>query len=127
MTTKKKIVVNPRREGKSLQMFQFLRGAIRSSYGIEDFREKTFLIVGMCDDALELLNRLCIDGAILRFEDSSLEDYHKSFAICHSIDVHDDGPADIVINFNRKYIIVKGKSFSINDDAYIQGVHEFYL
>jgi len=93
--------------------------------------KKTFLIVGMCNDGLELLRRLCVDGAILRFDNSSMADYSKSFAICHNVDVYEGEPADIIINFDQKYIMVKEKTFSINKinnfDAYIQGMHEFYL
>lgn len=128
MITKKRTL--PKQPGKSLRIFQFLRGAVRSAYGVENFRGKTFLIVGMAKAGQELLNRLCIDGVDIKFQDPSLENYHKSFAVCRDVDAYEGQDVDIIVDFTNGFVCLKEKAFPINkikNDAYNQGIGEFYL
>lgn len=115
---------------KDLRVFNFLRGAIRAGYGVENFRNKTFLIIGMSDYGQKLLNRLCIDGVDVRFTDPKISNYHRSFAICKKVDFYHGQKADVIVDFTNGYLCVKGKTFPLNritNEAYKQGIHEFYL
>ncbi len=115
---------------KDLRVFNFLRGAIRSRYGIEDLRNKTLLIIGMSRYGQKLLNRLCIDGVDVKFMDPKVSNYHRSFAVCKKVDFYRGQKADVIIDFTNGYVCVKGKTFPmdrINNEAYEQGIHEFYL
>ncbi len=112
------------------RVFQFLRGAVRAAYGEENFRNKTLLIVGMSRSGQELLNRLCIDGVSIKFQDSKISNYHRSFAVCRDVDVYEGEEVDITVDFSKRYLSVKGKSFpldKIGDNSYTQGIHEYYL
>lgn len=112
------------------RVFQFLRGAVRSVYGEENFRNKTFLIIGMSRNGQELLNRLCIDGVSIKFQDPKISNYHRSFAICRNVDIYEGENTDIIVNFSNQSLNIKGKSFPldrIGDNPYIQGIHEYYL
>jgi len=115
---------------KATKVFQFLRGAVRAAYGMESFRDKTFLIVGMSRSGQELLNRLCIDGANIKFQDPNVSNYQRSFAICRGVDIYEGQDVDITVDFTKNYLQVKDKTFPINkigDQPYTQGIHEFYL
>ncbi len=115
---------------QDLKVFNFLRGAIRSRYGIEDFRNKTLLIIGVSKYGQKLLNRLCIEGTDIKFADPKISNYHRSFAICKKIDFYQGQKADVIIDFTNDYICVKGKTFPMNrigNRSYEQGIHEFYL
>jgi hypothetical protein len=115
---------------KDLRVFNFLRGAIRSRYGVENLRDKTLLIIGMSKYGQKLLNRLCIEGVDLKFADPKISNYHRSFAVCKEVDFYQGQKADVIIDFTNGYICVKGKTFpmdKIGTRAYEQGIHEFYL
>jgi hypothetical protein len=115
---------------KPNKIFQFLRGAVRAAYGTESFRDKTFLIIGMSRQGQELLNRLCIDGTNLKFQDPKVSNYRRSFAVCRDIDVYEGQEVDVSVDFINGYLCVKGKTFAmdqIGEDPYTQGIHEFYL
>ena len=115
---------------KDLRVFNFLRGALRSQYGVEKFRNKTFLIIGMSSYGQKLLNRLCIDGVNVKFMDSKVSNYHRSFAVCKEVDFYQGQKADVIIDFTNGYLCVKEKTFPlgrIGNEAYEQGIHEFYL
>ena len=112
------------------RVFQFLRGAVRAAYGEETFRNKTLLIIGMSRNGQELLNRLCIDGVDIKFQDSKISNYRRSFAVCRGVDIYEGGKVDITVNFSKRYLNIKGKSFpldKIGDNPYTQGIHEYYL
>jgi hypothetical protein len=112
------------------RVFQFLRGAVRSAYGEENFRNKTLLIVGMSRNGQELLNRLCINGVNIKFQDPKVSNYRRSFAVCRDVDIYEGEKADIIIDFPNRYLNVKGKTFpldKIGDNPYTQGIHEYYL
>ena len=115
---------------KTNRVFQFLRGAVRGAYGEENFRNKTLLIIGMSRSGQELLNRLCIDGVNIKFQDPKVSNYHRSFAVCRDVDVYDGENVDIVVDFSNRSLNIRGKSFSldrIGEDPYTQGIHEYYL
>jgi phosphoglycerate dehydrogenase-like enzyme len=115
---------------KAHSVFQYLRGAIRSSYGIENLRNKTLLIIGMSEYGQKLLNMLCIPGVNVKFMDPKVSNYHKSFAICKDVDVYEGQSADVIVDFTNDYLCVNGKTISmedIGDNAYTQGIHEFYM
>ncbi len=112
------------------KVFQFLRGAVRSAYGTENFRNKTLLIIGMSRHGQELLNRLCIDGVNLKFQDPKVSNYRRSFAVCRDVEAYKGQDVDIIIDFSNKYLSIKEKTFPmdrIGENPYTQGVHEFYL
>ncbi len=112
------------------KIFQFLRGAVRAAYGTENFRNKTLLIIGMSRQGQELLNRLCIDGVNLKFQDPKISNYRRSFAVCRDVEVYGGQDVDIIIDFSNKYLSIKEKIFPMNrigENPYIQGIHEFYL
>ncbi len=115
---------------KTNRVFQFLRGAVRGAYGEENFRDKTLLIVGMSRSGQELLNRLCIDGVSVKFQDPKISNYRRSFAVCRDVEVYEGENADITVDFTKRYVDVKGKTFPldrIGEDPYTQGIHEYYL
>jgi len=115
---------------KTNRVFQFLRGAVRGAYGEENFRNKTLLIIGMSRSGQELLNRLCIDGVNIKFQDPKVSNYRRSFAVCRDVDIYEGEKTDIVVDFSNRHLTVKGKNFSldrIGEDPYTQGIHEFYL
>jgi len=118
------------------KIFNFLRGAVRSAYGKEDFRGKKILLVGMENLGQELLTMLCLDDVELLFWDKGIMKYDKAHQICSSVgflEETEDG-IDILIHLIDGYVIVESNSKSkdfkicdISDDPYNQGIHEFYL
>jgi len=115
---------------KDLRVFNFLRGAIRSAYGIENLRNKTFLIIGMSRTGQGLLNRLCIDGVDVKFTDPKISNYHRGFTVCKEVEFYQGQKADVIVDFTNGYICVKGKTFPMNkigSVSYEQGIQEFYL
>jgi hypothetical protein len=115
---------------RASDVFHFLRGALRGAYGIEDLRERRFLIVGLSDIGQDLLGHLCVDGVDIRFQDSSMKNYRRSFAACRDVDFYEGGEVDVIVDFDCGLIVVNEKAFPINKistDPYTQGIHEFYL
>ena len=49
------------------QIFNFLRGAMRGTWGVEDFRGKRVAIIGMGITGQQLLTMLCFEGVGLFF------------------------------------------------------------
>jgi hypothetical protein len=119
------------------QIFNFLRGAVRSSFGVEDFRGKRIIIVGMDKEGQDLLSMLCLDDVKLYFHDKSIVNYHQAHLVCGAVDVLVPGEVfgdiDILINLVEGYLTVDGnvsKDFTldeIGDEPYEQGIHEFYF
>ncbi len=115
-------------------VFQYLRGAIRSAYGVEDFRQMAFVIIGMCTKSQELLALLCFDGVNVKFIDptNSMVSYQKAFTICSSVDVvKEQGFCfNVLIDFSEGIGYIKGQEFSIDEigeNSYEQGIHDYYL
>jgi hypothetical protein len=115
---------------KDLRVFNFLRGAVRSCYGIENFRDKTFLIIGMSRCGQLLLNRLCIEGVDVKFSDQKVSNYYRSFAVCKQVDHYQGQQTEVVVDFLNDYVCVQGKTFPMEQiglEPYAQGIHEYYL
>jgi len=78
----------------------------------------------------ELLGHLCVDGIDIKFQDSSMENYHRSFAACRDVDCYEGGEVDVIVDLDCGIIVVKEKVFPITKigaEPYTQGIHEFYL
>ncbi len=115
---------------KANTIFNFLRGALRGAYGTEDLRNKKFLLIGMSTLGQSLLGYLCIDGIDIRFHDSSLQNYHRSFGVCRDVDFYDGEDVDVTIDLNNGILKIGKKTFPIKNicsKPYTQGIHEFYL
>jgi len=114
------------------KIFHFVRGAIRSAYGIEDFRGKHYLLVGNSDLARDFLHRISsLTDITVSFQNLSLTGYSDAMvALCGRLMGPYNGKADVVIDFDKEEIEIKGKPFpmkSIGEDPYNQGIHEYYL
>lgn len=119
------------------QIFNFLRGAVKSSFGVEDFRGKRIAFIGMNIIGQELLSMLCFDDVKLFFSDFSIVNYSRAHMICNSINVISTEivkDIDILINLEDDFLGVSNASYSkefplseIGDDPYNQGIHEYYL
>ncbi len=120
------------------QIFNFLRGAVRSAFGIEDFRGKRIVLIGMDSVGQELLAMLCFDDVKLFFFDPSVVNYSQAHLVCGNVEPIVPGNAlediDIYVDLGEGVLCVDGnvsKRFNIKDidggDAYNQGIHEYYL
>lgn len=120
------------------QIFNFLRGAVRSAFGIEDFRGKRIVLVGMNEIGQELLSMLCLDDVKLFFFDKSITNYSQAHMICGGVAPMLPGNSlediDILVNLGEGVLLVDGnvsKDFQLADidgnDPYNQGIHEYYL
>lgn len=120
------------------QIFNFLRGAVRSAFGIEDFRGKRIILVGMDERGQELLSMLCLDDVKLFFFDKSIVNYSQAHLVCGGVEPMVPGKAlddiDIFVDLGEGLLSVDGnvsKDFRIEDidgeDAYNHGIHEYYF
>ncbi len=118
-------------------IFCYLRGALRGSFGLEDFRDKTIFIFGMGTVGQQLLTMLCFSGPEIVFADESIVNYRAAHKICESIQVAssgDDVYADIIIDLRDNTLsIAQGPAFktvnlsTLGKEPYTQGIHDFYL
>lgn len=111
------------------QLFNFLRGALRGHFGVEDLRPHTFLFKKMTPDAQQVLTRLCIDGVSIYFTDPSVCRFYQTHVICGLVKIYAGEDIDVLLDFDNEIITVGSKSFPMNKisgDAYTQGIHEFY-
>jgi hypothetical protein len=121
----------------AMQIFNFLRGAIRSTWGIEDFRGKRIAIMGMSSVGQQLLALLCFDEVDLLFHAENVVNYNAAYSLCRyatSLSPGEPEAIDIMVDLISDCVVVikdsKMKSFKISDigeDPYNQGIHEFYL
>ncbi len=120
------------------EIFNYIRGAIRGAYGVEDFRGKKIVIFGMGKMGQDLLTLFCFDSDIeIFFSDPSIVNYRAAHKICGSIQSlseEDMGYADIVINlFEGELAVGRGSWFKVMSlsnivgDPYTQGIQDFYL
>lgn len=115
---------------KASDLFLYLRGALRGAYGQENLRDKSILLTTLPRLGQEVLLHLCIDGVNLFFQDHHLSSYHQAHTICGQVSPYAGEPVDIIINFEKRLLIVKGKSHDwskVGPAPYVQGVHDFYL
>jgi hypothetical protein len=111
-------------------LFNYVRGAVRGTYGTEDLHDKAILFVGVCALGQEVLKRLCFSGATIYFKDASLVNYHNAYAVCGSIIPHTSESVDIIIDLTNGALRVGGtmRPLSIAKKySYTQGIHDFYL
>ena len=119
---------------QATEIFAFLRGAVRGSYGIEDFRGLGVLFIEMGSVEKELLKRLNIDGVDLYFLDNCLINYNDAHMICPgALPYQNQRKVQILIDLAN----TKGPSVTVGpktvvlpefgEDPYTQGFHEFYL
>lgn len=116
-------------------VFHYLRGAIRSAYGIEDFRQIDFLVIGMCKESQNLLSLLCFEGVDVKYlsDIESMSSYQKAFTLCNSVDIiekDEDLCFDVMVHFSGGLGAVNGEVFNINDigeKPYEQGIHDYYM
>ena len=119
------------------RIFNFIRGAVRSVYGIEDFRGKRIIVNGMDETGQDLLVMLCFDDVKLFFHDPSISNYNRAHMICGSIETMIPGTSynniDVFVDLINGTILIGdngAKLFpikDIGDDPYNQGIHEYYL
>ncbi len=118
------------RKQTAYEVFQYLRGAIRGAYGVEELRGKSILIKGMDTVGQELLVRLCLPEVDLYFLDSSIQNYYQAHQICgHTAPYPFDIGVDIIVDFEERVLQVNGMTRPldlIEDDPYEQGIHQFY-
>lgn len=112
------------------EVFQFLRGAMRGSFGVEDLRGRRILIIGMDVYGQQLLTMLCVDGAKLFFLSDSLVNYSRAHNVCPAVRPYTSQKIEVIVNLTEGFIQIKDKSFAVSligEDPYNQGIHEFYL
>src|SRR5574338_200910 len=112
------------------KLFQFLRGALRGAYGTEELRSRKFLIMVSSQLGHDLLRRLCLPDVDVLVKDCSMVNYPKLFSVCGYVGTYGGEERDVIIDTLAGEVVLKGKSVSfsfIGDDAYTQGIHEFYL
>jgi len=111
-------------------IFNYARGALRGSYGIEDFRSRVVVIIGMDEFGQALLNRVCRAGCTLYFTTDSVKEYHCAGRICGTAEPWACQPADIILDVESGHIVVGSKTIpfgEIGAEPYTQGIHDFYL
>jgi len=111
-------------------IFQFLRGALRGAFGNEDLRGKNLVFIGMNSLAQEVLGKLCLDDVGLYFKDPGIQNYRQAFTICGPVQPWLGETADVVLDFTEGVVTIKNRQFYfqfIGEDAYNQGIGEYYL
>lgn len=112
------------------KVFQFFRGALRGAYGEENLRDKIILFVGMNKFAQEVLNKLCLDGVTIYFSDTSIQNYRNAYTLCGTVLPWLGDEAHVILDFEKNQLMLKNRPFSFDlilEDAYTQGIHEYYL
>ena len=114
-------------------VFNYIRGAIRSAYGVEDLSEKSILFVGMGTFSQEILKRFCNSRASIYFISDSLMEYYSAYTVCEMINPYGGEAVDIIVDVDKNILTVNGKLRFLGKidegvvDAYTQGIHDFYL
>ena len=119
---------------QTTKVFNYIRGAIRGTYGTEDLRHKHILIVGVNSFGQELINKLCFDKEVhLYFQvdaPQGMQNYLSAFSICTLVEPWEGQDMDIVVDTLSEKLTV-GKTTTnfkkIGKDSYTQGIHDFYL
>jgi len=110
----------------SAAVFNFVRGAVRSAWRLEDLRDKKFLIIGSCPDLVELF---AVGGSTVYSTGEDLCAYTNAIGVCPNLLSYEGQEVDIIIDILNQYLSIKGKGFSIGDigkDPYNQGIAEYY-
>jgi hypothetical protein len=116
------------------KVFNYLRGALRGAYGVEDFRGKSVLIIGINDFGQDIVSKVCFDEEVkLYFQvDAShgLKNYLNAFTVCALVEPWEGQEVNIVVDTLSQEVTVDNTTVSfsgIGEDPYNQGIHDFYL
>ncbi len=116
------------------KVFNYIRGALRGAYGVEDFRGKGVLIIGINDFGQDLVSKICFDEGVKLFflvdKEQGMQNYLNAFTICAFVKPWEGQEVDIVVNTLSRKVTVGGTTISFNligEDPYTQGIHDFYL
>lgn len=115
------------------KIFNYLRGALRGAYGIEDFRGKSVLIIGVNDFGQDIVSKICFDEEVKLFfqvdEEQGLQNYLNAFTVCTLVEPWDGREVDIVVDTISHKITVDKTTVTfgmVGEDPYTQGIHDFY-
>jgi len=116
------------------KIFNYVRGALRGAYGVEDFRGKSVLIVGVNSFGQDLVSKICFDEEVsLYFKGdsrSNLQNYLNAFTVCALVEPWDGQEVDIIVDTLAQQVTVKGTTFDfaeIGENPYVQGITDFYF
>ena len=86
------------------KVFNYIRGALRGAYGVEDFRGKSILVIGVNDFGQDLVSKICFDEEVQLYfqvdEARGLQNYLNAFAICALVEPWEGQPVNIIVDFN---------------------------
>ncbi len=115
------------------KLFNYLRGAIRGAYGIEDFRGKSVLVIGVNSLGQDLVSKICFDEEVsLYFKVDTkhgLKNYLNAFTVCTLVEPWDGQEVDIIVDTLAQKVTIAGTSINFKDigrEPYNQGIHDFY-
>ncbi len=116
------------------KVFNYVRGALRGAYGIEDFRGKSVLIIGINEFGQDLVSKICFDEEVSLYfqvdQRGSLQNYLNAFTVCALVAPWDGHEVDIVVNTLTQQVTVNGTTSDfeeIGENPYAQGIQDFYL
>jgi hypothetical protein len=116
------------------KVFNYVRGALRGAYGIEDFRGKSVLIIGVNDFGQDLVSKICFDEEVSLYfqvdQRGSLQNYLNAFMVCALVEPWDGQEVDIVVDTLAQQVTVNGTVAAfeeIGENPYAQGIQDFYL
>jgi len=115
------------------EVFSYIRGALRGTYGVEDFRGKSVLVIGVNQFGQDIVSKLCFDEKAKLFFVGSpgqeLMNYFYAYNICRAIEPWQGEPIDITIDTEAKRVVIDGTAVSfemIGEEPYNEGIHDFY-
>ena len=116
------------------KVFDYIRGAIRGAYGVEDFRGMGVLIIGINEFGQDIVSKVCFDEEVrLYFQvdaEQSLTNYLNAFTVCALVEPWEGQAVDIMVDTLSGKVTVDNTTISfreIGEDPYNQGIHDFYL
>jgi hypothetical protein len=116
------------------KVFNYLRGAVFGAYGIEDFRGRAILIIGVNDFGQDIVSKICFDDEVLLYfqvdEEQGLQNYLNAFSVCALVEPWGGQTPDVIVDTLHQRINIQGNTTlfeNIGEDPYNQGIHDFYL
>lgn len=114
------------------KLFNYLRGAIRGAYGVEDFRDKKVLIIGVDSFGQDMVSKICFDESVklyfLGVPGKELENYLNAFTICTLVEPWGGEDVDITIDTIAERVVINGTAVcftEVGEEPYVQGIHDF--
>ncbi len=114
-------------------VFHYIRGALRGTYGVEDFRGKSVIVIGVDRFGQDLVSKICFDeGVKLYFlgrPGEELKNYLNAFTICALVEPWRGEPVDITIDTVAERVVIDGtvvRFAEIGAEPYTQGIHDFF-